>query len=423
MSAEKVMRALDQKSEVVLAGAAGTGKTTLIKEVIGLLDRAPIVLAPTGRAARRLRELSGFPASTIHGSGLYGGASENESGELSWSRPQRIAGPGQTIIVDEASMVGRSLAEDLRTGASGAKIIWVGDPHQLPPVQDTPGCNLQEPDVLLEKVWRNDSGIINFAHGILKASTPAQLSQLIQKCGGRYPGVTVCEDKAWSPQRWRAAIARQRPNQSVMLITYTNARRHALNEGVRAHLTYPGDSLVRGELLLIRSNQRNLGFVNGDMVTVFETIDEQDPDLPEDLTYVVVHDQLTDRKIPVYLAPQEFQSNSREHREARREASAAWVYHYRGRVHPKNPKWRAVLEASRNDVGRDSRSLTGPAAETLHANFGYCLTCHASQGSEADVVGISWDSWWLFRKSLEEARAWWYTAVTRARSSVVLWLE
>jgi len=155
----------------ILRGGAGTGKTTLIAHIIGMLkQRSRLVecIAPTGRAARILSAKTRHPASTIHAciyavptvEVIEAAESPNDPG-MRWFFPLKHQDPlGTVFIVDESSMVGdkdskgdllqfgsgRLLADLIdytrlgRIGRSGeciAKIIFVGDPAQLPPVGES----------------------------------------------------------------------------------------------------------------------------------------------------------------------------------------------------------------------------------------------------------------------------------------------
>lgn len=105
----------------IITGGAGTGKTTIIKQIAEQLKSSELA-AFAGKAAARLREATGFPASTIHRLLMYQG-----------DRFARETLSGSTVIIDEASMVSADLmAEIIRR--EPRKIILVGDPAQLPPV-------------------------------------------------------------------------------------------------------------------------------------------------------------------------------------------------------------------------------------------------------------------------------------------------
>lgn len=120
----------------IITGGPGTGKTTIIKCIVRLLTEILNVkpeklalLAPTGRAARKLMDTTGLPAYTIHKYLIWDKDSNTfEKNEYSPNKEEYI-------IVDEASMIDTLLMENLLKGTLlGAKFIFVGDYYQLPSV-------------------------------------------------------------------------------------------------------------------------------------------------------------------------------------------------------------------------------------------------------------------------------------------------
>jgi len=125
----------------VLSGAAGTGKTTVIRALIQGIEKAHgtgtsfQLLAPTGKAADRLREATGKDAATIHSflaqhHWLNANMTYKRSGDIKEDR-------FETYIVDEASMLDLELIAALFRAinwASVRRLIFVGDPNQLPPI-------------------------------------------------------------------------------------------------------------------------------------------------------------------------------------------------------------------------------------------------------------------------------------------------
>lgn len=119
-----VVAATSNRRCTIIQGGAGTGKTTIVAEIIRRLGGSAVDLcAPTGKAAARMREATGTPASTIHRL-------------LEWNGSQfrRKHLHGLTIIVDEATMVSSwMMAEIMRREPQ--RLVLVGDVAQLPPVE------------------------------------------------------------------------------------------------------------------------------------------------------------------------------------------------------------------------------------------------------------------------------------------------
>ncbi len=128
----------------VLTGGPGTGKSRTVAAVVRLAERAGksvALAAPTGRAAKRLEELCGAPASTIHRLlGAQGrrpdSSDENSRGfSAGFSRDAEWPLDEDLIVVDEASMLDVELADALLTACpDGAHVLFVGDAAQLPSI-------------------------------------------------------------------------------------------------------------------------------------------------------------------------------------------------------------------------------------------------------------------------------------------------
>lgn len=120
----------------VITGGPGTGKTTIIKGILDILDSEDIktvIAAPTGRAAKRITETTGYNAQTIHRLLEYS-YSEDEL-DMRFGRNQENPLDAQAIIIDEASMIDLMLMDGLMKAIRpGSRLILVGDVDQLPSV-------------------------------------------------------------------------------------------------------------------------------------------------------------------------------------------------------------------------------------------------------------------------------------------------
>jgi len=172
---EAIISALEQ-GVLVITGGPGTGKTTIINCIISLLaNEGDVVLcAPTGRAAKRMTEATGFESKTIHRLLEYGGD------DTSFARNQENPIEGDCIIVDETSMVDLMLMRSLlRAIEPGTRLLLVGDADQLPSVGagNVLGDILQSgvvPHVRLTDIFRQSetSRIVVNAHRINQGQMP-----------------------------------------------------------------------------------------------------------------------------------------------------------------------------------------------------------------------------------------------------------
>ncbi len=161
----------------ILSGGPGTGKTTTINVIIRyfLAEGMDIYLAaPTGRAAKRMTEATGYESRTIHRMLELSGEVSGESRAARFERNEGNPLEADVIIVDEMSMVDIFLFQALLKAVTvGTRLIMVGDVNQLPSVG--PGQVLQDimnsgrfPTVVLEKIFRQagESDIVWNAHRI-----------------------------------------------------------------------------------------------------------------------------------------------------------------------------------------------------------------------------------------------------------------
>jgi len=166
---------------MILTGGPGTGKTTIIRAVIRIINRMGLEIAlaaPTGRAAKRMSEATGYEAKTIHR--LLETTRLTESGRSVFNRDENNLLEADAIIVDETSMVDTLLCQALLKAIKpGARLILIGDADQLPSVgAGNVLCNLIKADIFstvcLKDVFRQaqESRIVTNAHAINKGELP-----------------------------------------------------------------------------------------------------------------------------------------------------------------------------------------------------------------------------------------------------------
>ena len=230
------------KPVVTLGGYAGTGKTTLIKELIQQLPR-PKIAAFTGKAADVLRR-KGIDASTIHSliyeiqlDPMTGKPMKSASGGPIWVRKKNIQ--ADSIVIDESSMLTEELYNDLLS--YGKPMYVIGDHGQLPPVGDD--FNIMEsPDITLETIHRNAGEIARFAEH-LREGNPAS---------------------SFSPENDQVVIGdfdvlKTKPDQAICGF---NKSRHNLNEAIRHSLGFSG-RIREKERVMVLANNKECQVFNG----------------------------------------------------------------------------------------------------------------------------------------------------------------
>ena len=259
----------------VLNGFAGTGKTTLIAALVAALKELrikPVLLAPTGRAAKVLARYCGEQALTIH-KRIYRqrtNADYESKFSLDFNREQ-----GAVFIVDEASMLSDStgdgalfgsgsLLEDLvsyvRSGR-GCRLILVGDSAQLPPV----GCDFSpalDPATvsrygevvygLMDEVVRQQmqSGIL-FNATLVRCMLENRIYE-IPKFEMDYPDFESVEGGDFM-EKLQDAFDRYGRDE-VIVITRSNKRANRYNEGIRRYILSAEEEIESGDMLMVVKN-------------------------------------------------------------------------------------------------------------------------------------------------------------------------
>ena len=178
---EDAIREAASSGLLLITGGPGTGKTTILNGILMLYQQMglkTLLAAPTGRAAKRLTEVTGEDASTIHR--LLEAGIDPRSGNLFFARNEENPLQADAVIVDEMSMVDVLLLYSLLQALpAGCRVILVGDPDQLPPVG--PGYPFSDmlrsgllPSVRLTDIFRQaqESLIVMNAHRVNRGELP-----------------------------------------------------------------------------------------------------------------------------------------------------------------------------------------------------------------------------------------------------------
>lgn len=349
---------------LTLGGYAGTGKTTLIGELLPRISAPRVeVCAFTGKAAYVLRTKGISRARTIH-SLIYaprlvckGCEQPLEEQEDVCTRLPTCKRAGthtvfarvpvlelDLIIVDEASMVSSQVHDDLMS--FGIPVLYVGDHGQLEPIGPNPRL-MVEPKLRLETIHRQaeDSEILKFAHHVRMHRRPQTMGPLARVI----TSPTVPKDAA----------------EYDVVIVGKNSTRVAVNAMVRRQLKFKGELPEVGEKIVCLRNSREHGVFNGMCATVRAIRCDDTVDVPQ---LDIVDDE--------------------------------------GRVYTELP-----FEPSQ--FGAETL-LDKVRRNKLLFDFGYALTCHKAQGSEWNRVLV------VERIHPDTSAARWrYTAATRAKEELV----
>ena len=455
---------------VLLRGAAGTGKTTLVRELlprIRELGYNPVLMAPTGRAAKVLELRTRCPARTIHAS-IYDPPSEPTWDEKlqTWRWKFGLQGtiPGDAVIVvDESSMVGLavhadenlvfgtgSLLKDLVTWSGirvpecRNRIIFVGDPYQLPPVGDSGAPPALNPAVLEELTGQEPFVVeLKTVHRQSEGSGILQEAMRLRTClAGRIYGCFsyeehddvkfVGEDKVLDLYHPELDIDRK------IILAQTNERVWNYNKAVRTLLGRKSADPVPGERLLslrntsVGDSEGDTTFRNGDLlqaISVGERVVVLDGYYRIPGSDETLHFPFTFREMSVIWTNEPDRAEvscwmnispiaSEEWRANDKYASVALYVAVLNNIRERHRDELAALDApSRKAKLREyierSVLLRAPVI-----TFGYALTVHKAQGGDWDDVWV--DCRYASRQNTEDYFRWAYTAVTRARKRLMI---
>lgn len=350
----------DQGSPVFrLFGYAGTGKTTLVRHLTEGLDGRVAYGAYTGKAALVMRRNGCPDATTLH-SLLYSSHTDDR-GHTTWTvNRDGAAAKAELIVIDEVSMVGRQMGEDLLS--LNVPILVIGDPAQLPPIDrgaDAGGFFTSgDPDALLTEIHRQarDNPIVSLATDV-REGRPLRAGRFGASAVVRHP------DK---DELQRDVLA------ADQVLVGRNATRHSYNGRIRRLLGRQGPLPVIEDKLVCLKNNRSRGLLNGGLWRVHEA------EAPADDA----------KEVELLVDSEDFEGTSRKSVSVPREFFVGG--------HEELP-WQYLRHVDQ-------------------MTFGYALTVHKSQGSQWPRV-VVFDESGVFRN---DARAWTYTAITRASERVTV---
>lgn len=420
----------------VLNGYAGTGKTTLIAAVVGALKEEgikPVLLAPTGRAAKVLARYAGEKALTIH-KRIYRERTnaDYESKFTLNPNPER----GAVFIVDEASMLSDttsggavfgsgSLLSDLvdyvRSGR-GCRLILVGDSAQLPPVGSDFSPAL-DPSTLsaygevdyatLDEVVRqeSESGIL-FNATLVRCMLENGLCE-IPHFDLNYPDIEALEGGEFL-EKLQDCYDRYGRDETIV-ITRSNRRANRYNEGIRRNVLYAEEEIESRDMLMIVKNNYYfpehtencpMNFIaNGDIARLKRIRRFEEFYGFRFVDAVVEFPDYEDTEIECKLLLDTLTSESPS---LTREESSRLFYEVEKDYTEIRSKLKRFREIREN-----------PHFNALQIKFSYAVTCHKAQGGQWRAVFVDRC---LFGEEpmTRDLLRWLYTALTRATEKLYL---
>ena len=234
-----------------LFGYAGTGKTTLARQIAEDVDGTVLFAAFTGKAALVLRARGCEGATTIHSLIYRSRGSDEETPEFVINR-QSNASEASLIIIDECSMVDEELGRDLLS--FGTRVLVLGDPAQLPPVKGGGFFTEAEPDIMLTEVHRQARD-----NPIIALSMAVRDGERLKR--GTYGASRVIG---------RDEIDAEMVLSADQVLVGTNKTRKMYNGRIRNLMGYRDAMPAVGERLVCLRNDKKKGLLNGGLWSISE---------------------------------------------------------------------------------------------------------------------------------------------------------
>lgn len=424
----------------ILRGQAGTGKTSLVKGLIKYLQSVRIpakLMASTGRAAKVLSVKTGLRAETMHRyiytMSLHEIDERTEKVIIDF-RLRPNADEVQTIyFVDESSMISdqKSLNVSLKFGsgklltdmllfANGRKVVFIGDPAQLPPVNylHSPALN---PDYFVNNFSKrvrnvNLQGIQRFSSETGIGRNVKELQRHIGELSFPYLSIRVsgsrdmhiCSSEEVLARTYAGSIRRLGIDNCIML-TFSNKMANNLNHQVRQKLFGRNTSRVnRGELLVVIQNNYKHSLYNGDHLEILEVSESTETvagivfrnvkaRVLSEGAYVAFEGKVIDTLLngdSQNLGPKQDFELMRDF----------YIRAHRLGIKKNTPDFINFM-------------LSDPYLNALRVKYGYAITCHKAQGGEWQHVFVALEPV-LFVQDKQFTYRWVYTAISRAINEV-----
>ena len=312
------------------------------------------------------------------------------------------------------------LLPDLLEAIGNNKIIFVGDPCQLPPVCQTLSPALNEPWLTnagrrimtgtLEKIMRTQEGndILTIATDIRNMVGKPKISNWTKLPARNRNNCALLADANTLFLEYYARFLQYGAGDCIA-IARSNTICNKINNSLRSRLFPASGQMVNvGEILMVSQNNYLVPLTNGDFVKVLEIGEMHSKDLLR-FADVRVAQMETGKEYKIKLSLDPFLNHAPN---LTQDQQRSLMIDFSQRMRRKNirPKTEAYQESMQKD----------PYLNSLRATYGYAVTCHKAQGGEWDHVYLFLDKGMYGPMNNDELLRWWYTAITRTRSQLHL---
>lgn len=422
----------DDGDIMVINGYAGTGKTSAVSAVINALTKRRfrcVLMAPTGRAAKVLSQISGKSAQTIH-KGIYRqkGVGDNGWGQFSLA-PNKFK--HTLFVVDEASLIGvdasslanfgsgdllSDLVQYVRNG-DDCRLLLVGDSAQLPPVgmDESPALDRNCMDLFGGVSYLSLNTVVRQAEGsgILQNATALRTDLDAGRLAIRTEGFADVERIGGGEliDALNSAYSEFGEDETIV-ICRSNKKAVRYNLGIRSMVDFKEEKLLRGDKLMIVKNcyqfldeESPMGYIaNGDVARLERIGNFEDRYGLHFASATLTFPDYDDERIVAKVLLDTLESDSASLTSQQQSALYEGVNEDYSHINSKKRRYEQVRE--------------DPYYNALQLKYAQAITCHKAQGGQWDCVFIDCPFWEdeMTRDDLK----WMYTALTRAKKKVYL---
>ena len=421
----------------IIKGHAGTGKTTLVSGIAKFfeaIERQIILLATTGRASKVLNRKTGFDTYTVHNY-IYSLTEDDRYGEsgthkLVFNIKKNKDSDKAVYVIDEVSMLSNhkaksadsaflqfgsgKLLSDLVRYTDGRKMIFVGDPSQLPPIntmfsaalskeylESTFGLKVTGYQLSIVERQKNAAGISFNTTKLRKNIAEGNYPLLSVKESG-FTDIARYAQESLLVKVYADMFSFKNPYRNIIL-AYSNKKVAALNKMVRNRLFNGQTMLAEGELLMVYLNNYKYELTNGEHIVAQRLTGNTDYRAGLHFTEIIISyfDRGEYQSAKAFIINEFLLAEKGISQEQERNLFIDFSIRMREKnIKPKDSLFRDMM-------------MVDPYLNALRVKYGYAVTCHKAQGGEWENVFMQFERF-TFRFPVEQQYRWAYTAISRA---------